>query len=84
MTDDLRARIARALYAECQEQDAYVETGDDYPGGLDPADSSDITVDGRLVFAGLADAVIRDLGLTPQRDPEDQKYVRYVTEWVAE
>lgn len=58
MSDTLRDRIARALYDECCQQDAYVDTahGKYIPDPTDPEDW--ITVDGRLRFAELADAAI--------------------------
>lgn len=66
MSDTLHDRIARALYNECLNQDAYVETacGKYVPDPTDPNDW--ITVDGRLSFAELADAVICELSLREQ------------------
>ena len=82
---DLRARIAWILYRETQQQDAYVEDIEQYPG--DPSIDTDTLVDGRIVFTDLADAVIRELGLKLEDeynpyDPFPPPYrIRYVTEW---
>lgn len=59
MTDDLRTRIAWVLYRATQQQDAYVEDIEGYPG--EPHIEADTTVDGRILFTDLADAVIREV-----------------------
>ena len=62
MADDLRTRIARAIYNEVLEtSDGYVE-GQEGSHTVDPTDPDEaITVDCRITFTELADAVIREL-----------------------
>lgn len=62
MTDTLRTRIARAIYNEVLEtSDGYVEGQEsNYP--VDPTDPEELlTVDCRISFTDLADAVIAEL-----------------------
>lgn len=93
MADTLRARIAKALYEECLQQDAWVDKahGKYVPDPTDPADW--ITVDGRIAFTELADAVIRELKLERETaevgthetiERFDVRATRYVTEWAAD
>lgn len=62
MTDDLRSRLARAIYNEVLEtSDGYVE-GQEADSSVDPADPDEaLTVDCRITFTDLADAVLREL-----------------------
>lgn len=61
MADDLRTRIARAIYNELLEtSDGYVE-GQEGTWTVDPTVDEAITVDCRITFTDLADAVIREL-----------------------
>ena len=60
-SDDLRTRIARAIYNELLEtSDGYVE-GQEGTWTVDPTVDEAITVDCRITFTELADAVIREL-----------------------
>lgn len=85
---DIRTRIAWSLYRATQQQDAYVEDIEEYPG--EPLIDADTVVDGRIVFTDLADAVIRELNLREERRYPNRlphytfmppQRTRYVTEW---
>jgi hypothetical protein len=84
---DLRTLLAWALYRATQQQDAYVENIEGYPG--EPRIDGTTTVDGQIVFLDLADAVIRELRLEVERGSTYEiggkaTSYRYVTDWKAD
>ena len=86
MTDDLRTRIAAVL------RSALLEIN--YSSAEKSADGEQwVFIDGTVMPDDLADAVIRELNLTPETSYgttypnvpiRDVTYVRYVTEWKAD
>ena len=82
MTDTLRTRIANAIYNASDEYTRKLMVRPDCPG------ASEVEGDGKPVCYTLADAVIRELGLEPERrvgpgEPGEglSGFIRYVTGW---
>ena len=83
MSDTLRTRIARAIYNEVLEtSDGYVEGQEsNYP--VDPTDPEELlTVDCRISFTDLADAVIRELESDYILVPKSHTVARWIPEGI--
>ena len=81
MADDLRSRIAAAIYNACDDYTKKLLVRPDCTG------ASELEGDGKPVCYTLADAVIAELGLRIERwktdDPRSLRgdWTRYVTDW---
>lgn len=74
MSDNLRDRIAAAIYNASDEYTRKLMVRPDCPG------ASELGGDSKPVCYTLADAVIAELGLHPV-ESLDRRFIRWVTAW---